>query len=138
MRFFRTDPTAPYYNESRMPRTREPMTGAPNEEKGNCRGETSGYRPSTRDVNRAAAINEDALMRKIQELSFMTVELELYLDAYPDSSSALEAYRRTSAELASLTRQYEEHFGPLIARNAHADQWTWTMGKWPWHTDDWR
>ena len=141
MRFFRTEARVPFYNESRMPRTREPMPTPPSQERGDCRGEPLGtYRTPARDGmrERPCAMNEDALMRKIQELSFVAVELELYLDAYPDCTAALESYRRTTAELSALTQRYEEQFGPLVASSSHGDRWTWTMGKWPWHTDDWR
>ena len=139
MRFFRSDSHTPYYNESRMPRVREPLPITPTEERGNCRGEPVEMRRTPeRDTTgeRGCPVNEDALMRKIQELSFVAVELELYLDAYPDSRSALENYRSITRELEGATQEYEQHFGPLLARNSRGDRWTWTMGKWPWHTDD--
>ena len=139
MRFFRNEANASYFNESRMPRTREPLPFSSNESQGNCRGDSNGaYRPQARDEvrERASVMSEDALMRKLQELSFMAVELELYLDAYPDSADALETYRRSTAELAALTRQYEERFGPLTARSSRGERWTWTTGKWPWQIEE--
>lgn len=141
MRFFRTESRAPLYNESPMQRENEGMDPS-SAQRGSCRGEPIGstYRSSMREGvrERSSALNEEALMRKVQELSFMAVELQLYLDAYPDSAAALDAYRKTTSELAGATRQYEEHFGPLTASSSRGDRWTWTMGKWPWQTDEWR
>ena len=135
MRFFRNEANIPY--DSRGMRTREPMTPPSGEYSGSCRGESMPQGgASIRE--RSSMMNEDALMHKLRELSFMAVELELYLDAYPECTDALQTYRRVTAELATLTRQYEERFGPLTARSSRGEQWTWTMGKWPWQIEEGR
>lgn len=74
------------------------------------------------------------LMQKIDALSFAKVELELYLDAYPDCRAALNDYRETLKRLDEAVAQYERKYGPLTAKSgAMGDRWSWITGPWPWH-----
>ncbi len=130
MRLFSTTPRTPiHYNEQpEMPsRTaRTPMTGTPTEQRGNCRG----TRPNPTD--------ENALLLLIQRLGFAKVELELYLDAYPECTSALQYYREVVDNLNMAMAQYQEKYGPLTADESRGDTWMWVKGKWPWQLDEWR
>ena len=74
------------------------------------------------------------LMQKIDALSFAKVELELYLDAYPDCRAALSDYRETVKRLDEAVAQYESKYGPLTAASgAMGERWSWVTGPWPWH-----
>ena len=75
---------------------------------------------------------------EIQRLSFVKTELELYLDGYPESQSALRYYREIVAKLKEITDEYEAQYGPLTASSTRGDSWLWARGKWPWQLDDWR
>ena len=73
------------------------------------------------------------LAEQIRALSFVKVELELYLDTHPGCRTALDYYYKTVEELKRLTEQYENTVGPLTAMgNVSADQWHWVDGPWPW------
>lgn len=77
-------------------------------------------------------MTESALMKKIQELSFVKCELELFLDTHPKSAVALENYKDCVAALDSLRMQYAEKYGPICAKENLADGWSWTEEPWPW------
>ena len=74
------------------------------------------------------------MMKKIQELSFVKCELELFLDTHPESTVALENYRDCVTALDTLRMQYAEKFAPVSANESH-DGWSWTNDPWPWQTD---
>ena len=97
----------------------------------------SGY-ASERQSSRENGMSEDALLLYIQRLDFVRVELELYLDAYPESQSALRYYRETIAKLRGAREEYESKYAPLTASFARGDSWLWTRGKWPWQKEEWR
>ena len=127
MRFFST----PYYRampyrDSSPVSNEEPMHEAPS------RPSPSGAR------SRGTQKGEEMMLLEIQRLSFVKTELELYLDAYPDSQSALRYYRDVVKKLGTLTEEYEAQSAPLTASSARGDTWSWARGKWPWQIEDWR
>ena len=73
------------------------------------------------------------LLRKIQALSFAKVETELYLDTHPDSTQAMNYYKKTLAELDEARTEYQNKYGPLFAEGVVGDRWTWVDDTWPWH-----
>ena len=80
--------------------------------------------------------NQEALLRKIQGLSFCKVETELYLDTHPECKRALEYYREILKELDNSMTEYHNSYGPLFAEGVIGDKWTWVEGKWPWQLND--
>ena len=72
------------------------------------------------------------LMKKIQALSFAKTETELYLNAHPEAMSALSYYKELIARLDTLIEEYEAKYGPITARGASEDKWTWVDSPWPW------
>ena len=84
---------------------------------------------------RSAALT-GSLSEKIQKLSFVKEELELYLDTHPSCRTALDYYQKTLMELERLTEQYENEVGPLTAAGVRStDEWTWIGGPWPWQNE---
>ena len=80
-------------------------------------------------------MSKEALMRKIQALSFAKTEAELYLDCYPDNTAALDYYKKLMAELESATLEYEDKYGPIKAGGGSLSGWDWIKGPWPWYPD---
>lgn len=74
------------------------------------------------------------LLRKIQELQFKAIELNLYLDTHPDEKEPLLEYNRVSHELNNLMKTYESRYGPLMAFGQSPSQypWQWIESPWPW------
>ena len=84
---------------------------------------------------RSAALT-GSLAEKIQKLSFVKAELELYLDTHPNCRTALDYYQKTLMELARLNEQYENEVGPITAAGVRStDNWTWIGGPWPWQNE---
>ncbi len=78
----------------------------------------------------------EALLRKIQALSFAKTESELYLDVHPSSAPALNYYKEVLAELDGYMTEYQNKYGPLFAEGVIGDKWTWVDGPWPWHNEN--
>lgn len=75
------------------------------------------------------------LLRKIQELEFVALELNLYLDTHPDEDEPREHYNRVVKELEEACNKYEECYGPLFNFGfspIYGDRWTWNDDPWPW------
>jgi len=51
-------------------------------------------------------MNQKEMMKRLQQLGFTLVELNLYLDTHPDCVKARELYNRYSQEQAMLRDQY--------------------------------
>lgn len=76
---------------------------------------------------------KEQLMKKLQEVGFALVELNLYLDSHPDCAEALSDHARLSADYTALCREYGQNYGPLTAAGAkNDDYWDWTATPWPW------
>lgn len=76
----------------------------------------------------------DKLIR-IQEMEFVALELNLYLDTHPEDKDAVNDYNCAAENLEILKREYESECGPLFnfgfSENLCND-WQWIEGPWPW------
>ena len=77
----------------------------------------------------------EALLKRVQELSFAKVETELYLDTHPDCEKALAYYKSILEELDLAMTEYQNKYGPLFAEGVIGDRWTWVEGAWPWQLE---
>ncbi len=73
-------------------------------------------------------------LRQIQELGFVLVELNLFLDTHPDDKQARDLYNKYSEELDSLRKKYNEMFGPTMNFGLcpTGDSFSWINSPWPW------
>ena len=75
-------------------------------------------------------------MKKLRAVDFALSEIILYLDAYPDSCSALEYYHKLIAERKRLAEAVNAQCGTLTAYdNVSTDRWKWTDSPWPWQSE---
>ncbi|NLT94122.1 MAG: spore coat protein CotJB [Clostridia bacterium] len=74
------------------------------------------------------------LMRQLQEVSFALVELNLYLDNYPNNQQALADFNSLSQKYQELKAMYEAQYGPLTNFGYAPSQypWQWVNEPWPW------
>ncbi|MGB9867002.1 MAG: spore coat protein CotJB [Bacillota bacterium] len=74
------------------------------------------------------------LLKRIMELSFTALELNLFLDTHPDDQRALADFNATVQELESARMNYEMKFGPLLnfGLSQSTTPWKWVEGPWPW------
>ena len=75
------------------------------------------------------------MMKKIQELDFSIVDLNLFLDTHPNCSEALDLFTKLSATSKSLKNDYQAKYGPLYvtkSKNSTPFEWVNACYKWPW------
>lgn len=79
-------------------------------------------------------MKREAMLTKIMKYQFVAVDLNLYLDNFPENKEAMEDYKVLSSKLSALMAEYEQEYGPL--RNfgdAFAeDPKAWVNCPWPW------
>lgn len=91
--------------------------------------------------------DRSALLKEINETSFMADDLTLYLDTHPEDPEALSLYSETIKKRKQLLDQFAAEFEPLTAdhacpdttnrtnivtKHAGARHFTWTDGPLPW------
>ena len=77
------------------------------------------------------------MLRRIQEIEFACVELNLYLDTHPTDQRALMDYNAYTCQLIMLKRQYESMYGPMTNFGTAQSQypWQWINDPWPWEIE---
>lgn len=79
-------------------------------------------------------MKREAMMDKIRRYQFVAIDLNLYLDNFPNNINAMEDYKVISSKLSALMAEYEQEYGPLrsfgdaFCENPEA----WVTCPWPW------
>lgn len=76
-----------------------------------------------------------SMLRKVQEMEFVAIELALFLDTHPCDQEALHDFNCAVELLHKYKMEYEEEFGPLLGFGMSAlsqKSWQWAQGPWPW------
>ena len=79
--------------------------------------------------------SRERLMKQMQAYDFALYDTLLYLDAYPDSREALNAYNKYSKLSQRARAEYERSYGP-VTPPYEASRWSWTETPWPWQSDE--
>ncbi len=75
---------------------------------------------------------EDMLLQ-IMEYTFAMIDIQLYLDMYPNDRDALKLFNTYLNNKKNLTNMFEEKYGPLtIDSDNQKNNWTWNNSPWPW------
>ena len=76
----------------------------------------------------------EMMLHKINVISFICVEMQLYLDTHPYECDAIEYFNRNMTMLNELKHDYSQKNTPLNLSNAnHSDQkWEWVLDPMPW------
>ncbi len=79
-------------------------------------------------------MGREDLIRRLQELEFALVDLNLFLDTHPENQRALMDYNMLTNELKRVKQVYEMKYGPLANFGSAPSQypWQWIEGPWPW------
>ncbi len=80
-------------------------------------------------------LSRDKMMRQIQMYSFAVYDALLYLDAYPDSKSALEFYNKYKKAEERAIAEYEARYGKIRLASQEGS-WQWADGPWPWQNEE--
>lgn len=80
-------------------------------------------------------MNEQAeMLTNIDSLGFAMVDLNLYLDVFPDDRNALDLFNKYREQKEKLLAQYENKFGPMVITSDALNMypWAWDNKPWPW------
>lgn len=79
-------------------------------------------------------MNQHEYLDKIRKLQFFAVDLNLYLDNFPENKKATEDYKFISTKLQKLICDYEQQYGPLTNFGSafYEDPEAWIDSPWPW------
>ena len=80
-------------------------------------------------------INKQAeMLTDIDALSFAMIDLNLYLDVYPNDSEKIELYNNYLNQKEELIKKYEKEYGPLTTMSKELGKapWAWDDKPWPW------
>lgn len=74
------------------------------------------------------------LMENIMQHQICAIELNLYLDNFPECENAKKDYRQISMKLSQLMCLYEEKYGQLtnFGSSQNSNPLSWTNDPWPW------
>lgn len=77
-----------------------------------------------------------AMLKQIQEMQFILLDLNLYLDNHPTCKRAVMDFNAISNNLDKLTERYEMKYGPLMANGQTERKFPWAWvdedTPWPW------
>ena len=80
-------------------------------------------------------INEQAkMLTDIDSLEFAIIDLNLYLDIYPDDKKTIELFNKYRIELNELLYNYQNKYGPILLDSDSLNNipWMWNNKPWPW------
>lgn len=80
-------------------------------------------------------MNEQArLLTDIDALGFAMIDLNLYLDVFPNDREKITLYNQYRKEKESLLKEYESKYGPITTNSDSLNSfpWAWNNMPWPW------
>lgn len=77
-------------------------------------------------------MNREAMLKRIQALSFTLWELHLYLDTHYNDAEAAAKAKETEEKLNVYTEEFEKQFGPLVYNFDNGSACAWLKDPWPW------
>ena len=86
-------------------------------------------------------LDKFALLKKLTQLDFMALDLQLYLNTHPSDAEALELYTEYLECGNTVREEYESNFGPLTAFRSYGQKpdgtagFAWADCQWPWMAD---
>lgn len=81
-------------------------------------------------------MNRQEMLRKVQMLGFVLVDVNLFLNTHPDNTAALNFYDKYNALYQQAVAEFEENYGPLCATGVNVeDGWSWINNPWPWEME---
>ncbi len=80
-------------------------------------------------------MNEQAeLLTYIDTLGFAMIDLNLYLDIFPEDKNMIKLFNQYREEKENLMKEYEMKYGPitLSSNSLNSFPWSWDDMPWPW------
>ena len=78
--------------------------------------------------------NQAKMLTDIDSLEFALIDLNLYLDIYPDDKAAIELFNKYRNEQNELLHIYQNEYGPILLNSDSLNNmpWMWNNKPWPW------
>lgn len=82
-------------------------------------------------------MNKHECLNVIRKLQFFALDLNLYLDNFPNCKNATDDYKVISSKLRKLIWDYEQDYGPLTNFGSSYIQNpdAWIDSPWPWEKE---
>ena len=80
-------------------------------------------------------MNEQAkMLTDLDALGFAMIDLNLYLDVFPNDREKISLYNEYRKEKESLLKEYESKYGPITTNSDSLNSypWAWNNMPWPW------
>lgn len=79
-------------------------------------------------------LSKQEFIEKLQDVSLMAVDLNLFLDTHPTCEKALADYKKVTKLYQDLKAEYEKEYGPLSNYGTfnQTEIYNWTQDPWPW------
>lgn len=77
---------------------------------------------------------QQKMLQEINILSFICVEMALYLDTHPCETEALSYFQRNKMMLEQLRKEYARLYTPLTLSDVSSEtqKWQWVLDPMPW------
>ena len=74
------------------------------------------------------------MLTDIDSLEFALIDLNLYLDIYPDDKDAIMLFNKYRNEQNELLHNYQNEYGPILLNSDALNNmpWMWDNKPWPW------
>lgn len=86
-------------------------------------------------MNTQFANEQEKLLHDIGVLSFVVIELSLYLDTHPTDRNAMEYYNHYNRLANQARQEYSSKYTPLTlscAETSTCNDWQWVLAPMPW------
>ena len=81
-------------------------------------------------------IKRSEMLRKVQMLSFVLTEVNLFLDTHKGDTAALRFYDKYNTLYKEAVSEYEDAYGPLSPCGINIKNGEdWVTGPWPWEVE---
>lgn len=82
--------------------------------------------------------NRQALLEKVMQYNFAMIDLNLYLDNYPNDNNVIKIFNNYRNMYLNAVNNYEKSYGPLEITNnpVNASEWIWNKNPWPWEVQN--
>lgn len=76
---------------------------------------------------------QKTLLQRLSSISFVLVELALFLDTHPENKEALKMFKEYTEKYKPILKAYETQYGPIKQSAAiGCTSWDWAKDNWPW------
>lgn len=94
------------------------------------------YKPYKKTPKIIPETKEENLLLKIQAYEIALMDLNLYLDVFPNDNSLTTLFKQYEAEKEKLVNEFEKEYYPIsVKTSADNNKWEWVNNNWPWECE---